>query len=350
MTGVGYGWVLELLVGRGWIVLGDGQGGEAGTLLVLPGLGAATATGSHLLAPSIQRRVMVVVAVAGVLALLVTWWLTNHALAPVSELTMAAREMAEGRLDRRVRVRSNDEVGRLSASFNSMAESLERLERLRRNMVSDVAHELRTPLTGIRCQLEALQDGIIAPERAVFDSLHDDVLVLQRLVDDLQELAVAEAGGLDLDLQPVDLQTEVEKVQRSLANGGPTIEVSILDVPPVQADARRLRQVLRNLLANACQHTSDDGIVRVTANLVGTMVEVTVHDSGPGIPAAHLGLVFERFYRVDPSRQRDSGGAGLGLAITRQLVEAHGGQIRAESGPGHGTSFIFALPVTRHES
>jgi signal transduction histidine kinase len=342
------GAVLELLVGQGWTVLGDGRGGEAGMLVVLPGLGATAATGSQLLAPSIQRRIMVVVAVAGLLALLATWWLTHHSLAPISELTMAARAMAEGRLDHRVRVRSKDEVGRLSTAFNSMAEGLERLERLRRNMVSDVAHELRTPLTGIRCQLEALQDGIITPDRTVIDSLHEDVLALQRLVDELQELAVAEAGGLDLDLQPVDLQIEVEKLRRSMANGGPMIKVSIADLPPVQADARRLLQILRNLLANACRHTSDT--VRITAKLAGKMVEVTVHDNGPGIPAEHLDLVFERFYRVDPSRQRESGGTGLGLAITRQLVQAHGGQIRAESKPGHGTSFTFTLPVARPES
>jgi len=338
--------VIELVVGNGWAPLSDGHGGTAGTLIVLPGLGGH---GRHSmdLTPSIRYRVMAIIAIAGLFTLAATWWLTSRMLAPVSELTEVAREMAAGRLDRRVNERSNDEIGRLSAAFNAMAGGIERSEILRRTMVSDVAHELRTPLTGMRCQIEALQDGLLEPEPAVFDSLHDDILSLQRLVEDLQELAIAEAGGLTLDLQPIDIECEVEAVQRSMTNGdGSTIEVDIGTLQPVKADRERLRQILRNLLDNSRQHAGGKARIVVSAASAGDIVEVSIQDSGPGIPPEHLDLVFERFYRVEPSRQRKTGGAGLGLAITRQLVLAHGGHIRAENAADGGARFVFTLPIS----
>lgn len=290
---------------------------------------------------------MAIVAIAGFFALAATWWLTGRMLDPVGELTQATREIAAGHLDRRVETHSSDEIGRLSTAFNAMADKIERGEFLRRTMVSDVAHELRTPLTGIRCQLEALQDGLISPEPEVFDSLHDDILSLQRLVDDLQELAVAEAGGIVLELRPVDLLKEIEVVRRSMVNGiGRSIEVDIGELSPVQADPERLRQILRNLFDNACQHGGAKALVRVAATVANKTVEIVVEDNGPGIPPEHLDLVFERFYRVESSRQRETGGAGLGLAITRQLVLAHGGHIRAEGTAGRGARLVFTLPIS----
>jgi signal transduction histidine kinase len=337
---------IELVVRNGMVTISDSDGSSAGTLVVLPGLGGRGGALERL-APSIRGKLMAIVAIAGFFALACTWWLTGRMLDPVSELTQATREIAAGHLDRRVETYSGDEIGRLSAAFNAMAEKIERGEFLRRTMVSDVAHELRTPLTGIRCQLEALQDGLISPEPEVFDSLHDDILSLQRLVDDLQELAVAEAGGVVLELQPVDLLKEIEVVQRSMVNGtGRSIEVDVGQLPPILADPERLRQILRNLFDNACQHSGAEARVRVAASVANKAVETVVEDNGPGIPQEHLDLVFERFYRVESSRQRETGGAGLGLAITRQLVLAHGGHIRAESTAGCGARFVFTLPIS----
>jgi len=337
------GGVLELVVRDGAVALTDDHGETVGTLVVL--LGLPNGDGARHLPPSIRGQVLATVATAGLLALIATWWLTGRFLSPVGELTEAAREMAAGRLDHRVKTGSNDEIGRLSSAFNAMADEIERAEILRRSMVSDVAHELRTPLTGIRCQIEALQDGLLTPNRTVFDSLHDDILALQRLVDDLQDLAIAEAGRLTLERRAVDLRHEVQAVVQAQP-GGDCIAVDIDNdrIPAVRADPERLRQILRNLLDNARQHAGDGAHIRVSAEVFEVAVEVAVEDDGPGIPAEHLDLVFERFYRVEPSRKRQPGGSGLGLAITRHLVHAHGGQIRAENTPGcGGARFVFTL-------
>jgi signal transduction histidine kinase len=232
--------------------------------------------------------------------------------------------------------------------MNEMADDIERVESLRRQMVTDVAHELRTPLTNIRCQLEALQDGIIGAEPAVIDSLHDEVLHLNRLIDDLQDLAVAEGGELSLLPAPVDLSGEVRRALTALEPraraAGVRLRAAIPDDMLVHADPRRLGQVLRNLLDNALTHTPEAGFVEVEASRARGEVEVRVRDSGVGIPVEHLPFVFERFYRADPSRSRDTGGFGLGLSIVKQLVEAHGGRVGVTSVVGEGTTFTFTLP------
>jgi two-component system sensor histidine kinase BaeS len=260
--------------------------------------------------------------------------------------------MALGELDQRVQIDSRDEIGELGRAFNHMADSLHTSEQLRRQMVTDIAHELRTPLTNIRGYLEAVRDGVLPAQPEVVDSLYEESMLLSRLVDDLQALALAEAGQLKLRLQtcgPAGL------IERSVAGLGPPSAdepAVVVDVPEslpaVQADPERVAQVLRNLVRNARQHTPPEGRVTIAARALPGWVEIAVRDNGSGIAAEHLPYVFERFYRADPARARATGGAGLGLAIVKQLVEAHGGRVDVDSAPGAGTTFRFTLPRADH--
>ena len=249
----------------------------------------------------------------------------------------------------RVPVGSPDELGELGRSFNSMADAIERQETLRRNLVGDVAHELRTPLTNLRAELEALQDGLAQPNPRAIDSLHEDARLLERLVDDLQDLALAEAGRLALHIEEIPLADAARRAvgaveARARAAG---VEVAI-DVPAelvVRADRDRLGQIFSNLLGNAITHTPGGGRLAVSAAANDGVIHTTVSDTGRGIPAEHLPHVFDRFYRTDPSRSRSSGGSGLGLAIVRHLVRAQGGEATASSEPGRGTRVSFTLPT-----
>jgi signal transduction histidine kinase len=281
---------------------------------------------------SIDRWLVGGLAGAALLAMLVMLTIFRRVLAPVEALTTGARALAEGRLDARVPVRGEDEVAELGRAFNSMAEGLERNERARRNMVSDVAHELRTPLTNIRVQIEAAQDGVIAADARFLASVEEEAATLARLVDDLQQLSLAEAGQLRLELAEVSVAEIVERAAPA--------EV-VREIPPelmVRADARRIVQVVRNLVVNALAHAQSR--VVVSAARVGAFVEIRVSDDGPGVPDEHAQRVFDRFYRVDGSRSRSTGGAGLGLAIAKQLVELHGGRIWYER-----PAFVIALPA-----
>ena len=289
-------------------------------------------------------------ALGGALAVGLILTLGRAVLRPVRDLTAAAGRMARGDLSVRVATGAGDEIGQLARSFNAMADALARQETLRRDLVGDVAHELRTPLANLRCQLEAIEDGLARPDAATLRSLREDTMLLARLVDDLQQLSLAEAGALRLDLEslaPADLVGRALAASRPAAAGaGVTLEWEApASLPPVHADRERVSQVLGNLLTNALQHTPHGGVVVVAARAVPDGVEFLVRDTGTGIPAEHLPLVFERFHRVDPSRTRATGGAGLGLAIVRRLVEAHGGAVRVESEPGKGSAFAFTLPL-----
>jgi signal transduction histidine kinase len=267
-------------------------------------------------------------------------------------LTVAARRMERGDLSQRVHVDSKDEIGELAHAFNAMADGLQRQEQLRRNMVTDIAHELRTPLTNLPGYLETRRDGVLAPQPEVVQSLHEDALLLDRLINDLQELTLAEAGQLTLSKQsvsPADLIEEAVAALRPYTEQpGLTLRTAVApNLPAVNADGERIGQVLRNLIQNARAHTPAGGEIVVAANdLRGlSMIEFSVRDTGSGIAPEHLLYVFERFYRADASRNRATGGAGLGLAIVKQIVEAHGGAVNAESVPGQGSTLSFTLPV-----
>ena len=214
-------------------------------------------------------------------------------------------------------------------------------------MVIEVAHELRSPVTNLRCTLESIQDGLLPHDRASIDALHEETLFLQRLIGDLQDLTLAEAGQLALRLEPLDLRTVIRRaVPAAPAAGRPVVGIDIPDgLAAVQGDADRLEQVFRNLISNAVTHTPAGGEVTIGARSDGSHVHIDVTDNGRGIEPAHLAHVFDRFYRADVSRSRATGGAGLGLAIVRQLVAAHRGTVSvASEGPGRGARFTVTLP------
>ncbi|MDA8016931.1 MAG: ATP-binding protein [Thermoanaerobaculia bacterium] len=335
----------ERLTVDGGIPLGGPQ--ALGVLFVLPALDTEAT-----LAPEIgfARRVsaahVVGVLVATLLALVIALTLSNRIVGPVETLMAAAQRLEGGDLTQRVDVRSRDEIGELSRTFNTMAASLERQERTRRSMVSDIAHELRTPLTHLRCRIESVQDGLAAVDDALLNGLHSEIVHLGRLVDDLQELALAEAGRLQLYPVEADLEKATRQVIDALPGENRTdVRLQIGEgLPPISVDVDRYRQVVRNLLANALQHGAVDGHVVIRLLLDPSGVRCEVEDEGMGIPTDHLEHVFDRFHRIDPSRDRRTGGVGLGLAIARQLVLAWEGMIGVESEPGRGARFWFTVP------
>ncbi len=284
------------------------------------------------------------VAVALALGTLLAWRIAT----PVRRLTWAAGELAAGELSSRVPEGSGDELGQLATTFNQMAASLDRADELRRRMTADIAHELRTPLSIIRGQVEAIQDGIFPPDAEHLAPIHDEVLLLNRLVEDLRTLALADAGQLVLHRTEVDLGM---LVQRLVDRFGPlavvrsvTLEADAAPGSLRLVDADRIEQVLNNLLANALRHTPAGGIVTVAVRPAEELL-IEVSDSGPGIRPEDLPHIFDRFWRGERSRTRDGSGAGLGLAIARQLVEAHGGRLWVESEPNAGTRFKLTLPL-----
>jgi signal transduction histidine kinase len=287
---------------------------------------------------------------AVVVAFLITLFLSRRILSPVKELRSAAQRLGKGDFSQRVDIKDKSEIGDLASSFNSMAGNLQRDEQLRQHMVSDIAHELRSPLTNVRGYLEAINDGVMQPDKATISSIYDETVLLSRLIDDLQELSLAEAGELKLYCQPEDIAELVKQsitaIQAKASEKG--LEVSSHlppGLPPVNIDFLRIRQVLLNLLENALAHTPAGGRINIAAKLNAGFVEVSVSDTGEGIPADEINNIFERFHRVDKSRSRSTGGSGLGLTIAMYIVEEHKGKIRVESEPGKGSSFKFTLPV-----
>jgi signal transduction histidine kinase len=285
------------------------------------------------------------------IALLFTFFLSRRISAPIKTLASAARRLGQGDLSQRVNINSKGEIGELAQAFNSMAGGLEKTERLRRNMVADTAHELRTPLSNIRGYLEAIQEGIKKPSPELIRSLDEEAFLLSRLVDDLQDLSLAEAGELKLNFQSEDTECLVNQAVDAAETPAKRKQITITSqvppaLPPVNVDRQRISQVLRNLLDNAITHTPAGGSIVVAAEKQSNQVKVSVSDTGEGIPAEDLLNVFERFYRVDKSRTRATGGSGLGLTIARRLVEAHGGTIEAKSEPGKGSCFAFTVPIT----
>ena len=281
--------------------------------------------------------------------------LSRRIVAPLQAMTSASRRIAEGQYEERVQVTSADELGQLGASFNRMAAQLVQTESMRRQLIGDVSHELRTPLTASQGSMEGLIDGVLPADAETFQQIHAEAERLSRLVDDLQELSRVEARAYELDLADVHLPDLIAMTIKRLTPNARAKRITLTfrqanpptHLQPIRADADRLGQVLINLVSNAIQYTPEGGAVTLSAETVENNIQVTVSDSGIGIPPEHLKSIFTRFYRVDKSRSRASGGgSGIGLTIARLLVEAHGGKIWAESeGTGKGSRFVFALPV-----
>jgi len=302
------------------------------------------------LSASINRSLLLGGSLAIGIALLLTFILSRRMMSPIGVLAGVARRLGRGDLSQRVRIQGAGEIASLAQAFNSMAGDLEYAEQLRRNMVADVAHELRTPLSNIQGYLEAIRDGMVEPDAAAIRSLNEETALLSRLVNELQELSLAEAGELKLAYQAEDIAVLIGQAatswQPQLTAGGISLLLEVPnDLPLVSIDWQRVNEVLHNILENAMAHTRKGGAIRIAASQKGKWVEVSVSDTGEGIPAEDLPHVFERFYRVDKSRARATGGSGLGLTIAKRLIEAHGGTILVQSKLGEGSRFSFTLPV-----
>lgn len=306
-------------------------------------------------AEATNRSLLLAGTAAGAAGLVLVSLTSRRMLRSVRTLNSAAQQMGTGDLSQRVPAGGRDEIGQLAQTFNAMADGLENAERQRRNMVADVAHELRTPLSNIQGYVEAVRDGVLKPDEGTLGTIHHQVLYLADLVDDLRLLAETEAEDFSLSREPgslVDaLRASIEGVRARAKAKGVGLEANLpVNSPPIEFDRTRIAQVMGNLLDNAVRHTESGGAVTVSAQVVGNTATIGVADTGEGIPGDVLPFVFERFYRADPSRARATGGAGLGLTIARQLVEAHGGSISVESVAGEGTRFTFELPLAEGPS
>ncbi|MDR3541696.1 MAG: ATP-binding protein [Desulfosporosinus sp.] len=283
-----------------------------------------------------------------VLAFILSYLLTRRVLKPLSQMNAITRDVAEGNFKVRVEVTTKDEVGQLGFSFNRMADSLERIEQLRKNMVADVAHELRTPLTNLRGYLEALNDQVISPSPETLKLLEKETLRLVKLVDNLQQLARAEAARHHLERENLLISEQIGALFRLYLPVLQEKNIAISsDFPEeadrVQADRDKFLQAVRNLLDNSVKYTPQGGTLSISSRRCEKGTEVCFCNTGPEIPNEDLLLIFERFFRTDRSRSRDAGGAGIGLAITKELIEAHGGRVGAKSSDGQ-TCIWFTLP------
>ncbi len=331
--------------------LTDGQGNLIGYLWSESG--ASLSPGSETpLVNRINQAALNAGLIACGIALVLALLLSYQLLRPVSQLEKAASRLAEGDLAQRVPVSGPQELVELGQAFNHMAGSLQKAQESRRAMTADIAHELRTPLAVQRAQLEALQDGIypLAPEN--LQPLLEQNKVLVRLVEDLRTLALADAGELRLAFVPTDLPDLAGRVLERFRSQADARQVELRyacsdegGCARLSLDPGRIEQVLTNLLSNAIQHTPAGGQVEVSLRCLPTLAELSVRDSGPGIPAEVLPHLFERFYRAERSRSRSDGGTGLGLAIALQLVQAHGGSLEAGNAPQGGAVFTLRLPV-----
>ncbi|MFI7598081.1 ATP-binding protein [Actinoplanes sp. NPDC049681] len=292
-------------------------------------------------------RIALVTGAVLVVAVLITIVAGRRLIGPLRALTEAADRPTDQQA--RVPVATNDEIGYLARALNDLADRRERSESLRRAMVSDVAHELRTPLTNIRSWLEAAQDGLTPVDPALLDLLHEEAVLLQHVIDDLSDLAAADAGSLRVHPEQVyvhDILAQVAEAHRSAAEtAGVQLNFEVAGDPQVQADPVRLRQLVGNLVSNGIRYTPAGGRVTVSAAVEGAGLVIAVRDTGIGIPPEELPKVFDRFWRSDSSRTRATGGSGLGLSIVRKLVEAHGGEITVASRPRAGTVFTITLPA-----
>jgi signal transduction histidine kinase len=294
--------------------------------------------------------VVAIGAIAGVaVGGLTAWWLVRRVLRPLERLSEATRRIAAGDLTARVDPPPESELAAVAGSFNRMAATLERVEQLRRALIEDVAHELRTPLTTLRGYTEALAEGVVEPTPETLRTVHDEIEHLTRLVEGLDALARDEGTTRRRAQADVNLG---EVVRRAVALANPALKpraitVRVIEpdgVPPLIADPDGIGQVVANLVQNAVTYTADGGEITVRLAMDGDAVRCEVVNTGPDIPADQLPLIWERLHRVDPSRTRSTGGAGIGLAVVRQIVEGHRGDVGARSGDGR-TSIWFRLPV-----
>ncbi len=297
-----------------------------------------------------QLRTSLVMGVFSLLlAMLIAWWIARTLLEPVKRVAAATHRLASGDYGSRVAVASDDEVGQLSRDFNQLAYTLERNEKMRREFMADVSHELRTPLSVLRGELEAIEDGVRSLDQSSMKSLQGEVSMLSKLVDDLYELSLADVGALTYRKAPCLLNDLLENSLAMYRDRFTARQLQVdLELPrqPVEllADASRLQQLFSNLLENAVRYTDVNGTLRISVGVDRDTVRIDFLDSGPGVSATQLPRLFERFYRGESSRNREHGGAGLGLAICRSIANAHDGSLVADHSPHGGLWLILRLP------
>jgi two-component system OmpR family sensor kinase len=314
-------------------------------------MGGAIARGAVDFMNNLERTLWIAGFLGVLLALLLGGLFTRQIVAPLGEVATAARRVARGDFRQKVNVRGSSELRDLGESFNTMTETLRHDRELRQNMVADIAHELRTPLSILQANVEAMQDGVLETSAENLASLHQETLLLARLIEDLRTLSLAESGQLRFYYRDIDLKELFSRVIEGLQTQFASKNVKLaLEAPdklaPVMADPDRIEQVVRNLLNNANHYTSEGGLVTVKLIPDDSGVTASVTDTGVGIPPENLPRIFDRFYRVDRSRARTTGGSGLGLAIVKQLVEAQGGRVWTSSQVGKGSTFSFYLPFS----
>lgn len=296
-------------------------------------------------------------------AVIVSWFVSRQVVTPLQRMMDASQRIAEGHYEERVQVSGNiqrdelDELAQLALRFNQMAAKLDQTEALRRQLIGDVAHELRTPLTVIKGTMEGLMDGVLPAENTTYQQVHLEADRLQRLVADLQDLSRVESGAVPLNIQPIPVdrlvKTVTDRMNRLFEDKRVGLRTNLPDhLPPVLGDEDRLIQVLVNVVGNALKYTPEGGQVEIRCQASPStrgqdrLVTFAVKDNGIGISTEHLPHLFTRFYRVDKSRARASGGSGIGLTVARSIVEAHGGKIWVESaGEGQGSTFFFTIPA-----
>jgi signal transduction histidine kinase len=335
-------------VGLVIIVIGVAVVGAEVFRALMVGAGDSAEHAQQMWDESVTTVVLAAVVVAVLASIGLAIVLARMLARPLAEVGVAARRVAEGDYAARVPREGPEELASLADSFNQMAASLERQEEMRRDFIANAAHELRTPLTNLQGYLEALRDGVIVADRATYDSLWDEAERLVRLSRSLDALAEGDAATTPSVLEELDLvaaiRSALELAQPTLERAGLSLVTELPDRLPARANPDQLAQVLANLLSNAARYTPTGGTVTVRAERRPADLLVTIANTGEGIPTDELELVFERFYRVEKSRDRARGGAGIGLAIVKQLVEAGGGRVGADSADGQ-TRFWFSLPA-----
>lgn len=331
---------------------------SVGTLLITPGSQAASTSLANEFQATVRRAIIRSSIIAGITALVLGIFLFFQITAPMRKLRKAAAAIADGDLSQRVEIRGKDEFAQLGETFNQMAANLSQAEIQRQHLMADVAHELRTPLTAIQGTVEGMQDGILPSDTEQLNALLAETTLLNRLIEDLRLLSLAENNQLKLLRQPVELNNLINQIVERIQPQAHLKEIRLdkrlqEGLPTLQVDPDRITQILNNLIKNALRYTPKAGSIEISTiqrNLAAP-VQISVTDTGTGIEARDLLYVFDRFYRADKSRSRASGGSGLGLAIVKELVEAHGGTIRVESPvfekegqKGYGTRFVVELP------
>ena len=320
-----------------------------GTLLIASSLGMLSQAQQGFLR-EVNILLVSVAGVTAIIAVLIGWMQARQIVSPVKAISSAAARVAAGDYSQRIPIKSRDELGEMANAFNTMAADLATQQDLRKRAMADIAHELRTPLSVLQIDLESIEDGISQPDAENIESLLDQVGYLNKLVEDLRILSLAEAGELQFEMQPMDVNTLVKmitnRVRKSVQEKGKELAMDLSsDAVVANIDEQRMAQVILNILANATQHTADGDVITVKTARQGQEAVISIEDTGEGIPEKDLEHIFERLYRASSSRSHQNGGSGLGLSIARSLIQAHGGKIWAESVQGEGTKITFTLPL-----